>query len=42
MGIIAKRNQTLEDVHTRIQVLNEDIVAMMDPLEQQQKFDQIQ
>jgi hypothetical protein len=42
MGIIARRNQTLEDVRTRIQVLNEEVAATMDPLEQQQKFDQIQ
>jgi chromosome segregation ATPase len=42
MGIIARCNQTLEDVHTRIQVLNEEVVATMDPLEKQLKFDQIQ
>jgi chromosome segregation ATPase len=42
MGIIARRNQSLKDVHTKIHVLNEEVVAMMDPLEQQQKFDQIQ
>jgi hypothetical protein len=42
MGIIARCNQTLEDVCTRIQVLNEEVVATMDPLEKQQKFDQIQ
>jgi hypothetical protein len=42
MGIIARHNQTLEDVCTRIQLLNEEVVATMDPLEQQQKFDQIQ
>jgi hypothetical protein len=29
-------------VCTRIQLLNEEVVATMDPLEQQQKFDQIQ
>jgi hypothetical protein len=40
MGIISRHNQTLEDVHTRIQVLNEEVVATMDPLEQQQNFDQ--
>jgi hypothetical protein len=39
MDIIARRNETLEDVHTRIQVLNEEVVAMMDLLEKQQKFD---
>jgi hypothetical protein len=39
MGIIARCNQTLDDVHTRIQLLNEEVVAMMDPLEQQKKFD---
>lgn len=38
MGIIARCNQILEDVRTRIQVLNEEVVATM---EQQQKFDQI-
>jgi cysteinyl-tRNA synthetase len=42
MGIIARRNQTLEDVHTRIQSLNEEVAVTMDPLEQQEKFDQIQ
>jgi hypothetical protein len=42
MGIIAIHNQILEDVHTRIQVLNEEVMATIDPLEQQQKFDQIQ
>jgi hypothetical protein len=42
MGIIARRNQVLEEVHTKIQVLNEEVAATMDPMEQQQKFDQIQ
>jgi len=42
MGIISRCNQNLEDVHTRIQLLNEEVVATMDPLEQQKKFDQIQ
>jgi hypothetical protein len=35
MGIIARRNQSLEDVRTRIQVLNEEVAATMDPLEKQ-------
>jgi hypothetical protein len=42
MGIIARHNEVLEDVRTKIQVLNEEVAAMMDPLEQQQKFEQIQ
>jgi hypothetical protein len=42
MGIITRCNQVLEEVCTKIQVLNEEVVAMMDPMEQQQKFDQIQ
>jgi hypothetical protein len=42
MGIVARQNQNLEDVCTRIQVLNEEVVAMMYLLEKQQKFDQIQ
>jgi hypothetical protein len=42
MGIIARRNQVLEDVCTKIQVLNEEFATTMDPLEKQQKFDQIQ
>jgi hypothetical protein len=42
MGIIARCNQVLEEVHTKIQVLNEEVAATMDPMEQQQKFDQIQ
>jgi hypothetical protein len=32
----------LEEVHTNIQVLNEEVVATMDPMEQQHKFDQVQ
>jgi hypothetical protein len=35
MGIIARHNRTLDDMHTIIQVLNEEVVATMDPLEQQ-------
>ena len=42
MGIIARRNQTLEDVRTKIQVLNEEVATTMDPLEQQKNFNQIQ
>jgi hypothetical protein len=42
MGIIARCNQTLEDVHARIQLLNEEVAVTMDPLEKQEKFDQIQ
>jgi hypothetical protein len=33
MGIIARRNQTLEDVRARIQLLNEKVVVTMDSLE---------
>jgi hypothetical protein len=42
MGIISRWDQVLEEVHTNIQVLNEEVVVTMDPMEQQQKFDQIQ
>jgi hypothetical protein len=42
MGIIARCNQTMEDVCARIQSLNEEVVVTMDPLEKQEKFDQIQ
>jgi hypothetical protein len=42
MGIIARQNQVLEELHTKIQVLNEQVVVTMDPIEQQRKFDQIQ
>jgi anti-sigma-K factor RskA len=42
MGIIARRNQNLEDMHARIHFLNEEYVVTMNPLEQQEKFDQIQ
>jgi hypothetical protein len=35
-------NQTLENVSTRIQLLNEEVAVTMDPLEKQEKFDQIQ
>jgi uncharacterized protein YoxC len=42
MGIIARCNQVLEDVFTKIQVLNDEFSATMDLLEQQQKFNQIQ
>jgi len=42
MGIITWQNQVLEEVQTKIQVMNEEIVVTMDPMEQQQKFDQIQ
>jgi hypothetical protein len=42
MGIIARRNQVLEEVCTKIQVLNEEFSSTMDPMEQQKKFDQIQ
>jgi hypothetical protein len=34
MSIIARRNQVLKEVCTKIQVLNEEFVAMMDPMEQ--------
>jgi hypothetical protein len=42
MEIIVRHNQTLEDVHARIQFLNEEVSVTMDSLEQQEKFDQIQ
>ena len=42
MGIITRWNKTLEDVWARIQLLNEEVAATMDPLEKQHKFDQIQ
>jgi hypothetical protein len=42
MGIIARHNQVLEEVLTKVQVLNEEVVTTMDPLEKQQKFNQIQ
>jgi hypothetical protein len=32
MGIISSQNQNLEDVHTRIQLLNEEVAVTMDPL----------
>jgi hypothetical protein len=41
MGIITRRNQTLEDVDAIIQLLNEEVAVTMDPLKQQEKFDQI-
>jgi hypothetical protein len=42
MGIMARHNQNLEEVCTRIQLLNEEVVITMDPQEQQENFDQIQ
>jgi hypothetical protein len=42
MGIIARHNQTLEEVRARIQLLNEEVAVTMEPLEQQDKFVQIQ
>jgi len=42
MGIIARQNHVLEEVHTKIQVMTEEVAATMDPMEQQQKFDQMQ
>jgi hypothetical protein len=42
MGIITRRNQVLEEFQTKIQVLNEEVLVTMEPMEQQQKFDQIQ
>jgi hypothetical protein len=42
MGIIARWNQTLDDVHTKIQSLNDEFIFTMDLLEQQKNFDQIQ
>ena len=41
MGIIDIWNQVLEDVRTKIQEFNEEVTTTMDPMEQQQKFDQI-
>jgi hypothetical protein len=40
--IISRQNQVLEEVRTKIQVLNEEVAVTMDPIEQQQKFYQIQ
>jgi hypothetical protein len=42
MGIIVRRNQTLEDMSERIQFLKEEVSFTMHPLEQQEKFDKIQ
>jgi hypothetical protein len=42
MGIISRRNQTLEDLCMKIQLLNEEASNALDPLEQQEKFDKIQ
>jgi len=42
MGIISKRNQKLEDLHVKIQSLNEEETNTLDPLEQQDKFQKIQ
>jgi hypothetical protein len=42
MGIMTRRNQNLEEVSARIQLLNEEVVVTMEPLKQQEKFDQIQ
>jgi len=42
MAIIARCNQVLEEVRKKIQVLNEEVAATMDPMEKQQKFNQIQ
>jgi hypothetical protein len=42
MGIITRHNQVLEEVRTKIQVLNEEVSPTMDPMEQHHKFDQIQ
>jgi len=33
MGIITHRNQVLEEVHTKIYVLNEEFAVTMDPIE---------
>jgi hypothetical protein len=42
MGIISWCNQTLEDLHVKVQSLSEEATITLDPLEQQEKFDQIQ
>jgi hypothetical protein len=42
MGVISWCNQTLEDLHLKIQSLNEEATKALDPLEQQVKFDEIQ
>ena len=34
MGIISRRNQTLEDLRLQIQSLNEEVTNTLDPLEQ--------
>jgi hypothetical protein len=39
MGIIARHNQTLEDMRENIQSLNEEVVVTMYSLEWQEKFD---
>jgi hypothetical protein len=42
MGVITHHNQALEDLCTRIQTLNEEEAKTHDPLEQQEKFDEMQ
>jgi hypothetical protein len=42
MGVISWCNQTLEDLCSKIQSLNEEAAKSLDPLEQQAKFDEIQ
>jgi hypothetical protein len=33
MGIMARRNQTLEEVRARVQLLNEEVMVTMDLME---------
>jgi hypothetical protein len=42
MGIISRCNQTLEDLHVKIQSFHEEETNTLDLLEQQEKFDKIQ
>jgi hypothetical protein len=42
MGVISWRSQTLEDLHLKIQSLNEESSKALDPLEHQENFDEIQ
>jgi hypothetical protein len=42
MGVITRCNQALEELCMKIQTLNEEASKAQDPLEQQEKFDEIQ
>ena len=41
MGIISRHNQTLEELHLKIQSLNGEATKTLGPLEQQEKFEKI-